>query len=72
MIYDRVWQWHKFPRASWDLKDRSSSRKGQRCKVICSSSSPGPRNALVEFEDGSRYVVTNAARRFAMRRGMAS
>lgn len=66
--YDRIWNWHKFPCASWNPKDKSGSRKGQRCRLIHTSKGPGPINALVEFEDGEQFVVTNAAVRFAMRR----
>jgi hypothetical protein len=66
MIYPYIWQWHKFPRTSWG-KD-STSRKGQSCRVVLTATGPGPRNALVEFEDGARFVVTNAARRYAMRK----
>lgn len=66
MIYPYIWQWHKYPRTSWG-KD-SASRKGQSCRVVLTATGPGPRNALVEFEDGARFVVTNAARRFGMRK----
>jgi hypothetical protein len=34
---------------------------GQPCRVLVRSKGPGPRNALVEFEDGSRIVVPTYA-----------
>jgi len=65
--FTHIWRWDKWPRTSWDQPNQES-RKGQRCKLLCKASGPGPKNALVEFEDGARFVVTNAAVRFGMRR----
>lgn len=63
-----VWRWDKWPRTAWPWEGASQSRKGQRCKVVCIGKGPGPRNCLVEFEDGALVVVTNAAYRHGMRR----
>lgn len=52
-LYTHTWRWDKFPRKTLDPKDKSQSRKGQRCRVVLASKGPGPRNALVEFEDGA-------------------
>lgn len=60
-----TWRWRKYPADSWD---QPGTRKGQRCRVLIVSKGPGPKNCLVEFEDGDCVVVTNAARRFAMLR----
>lgn len=60
-----IWYWRRWPCERWG---EPGVRKGQRCRVVLQASGPGPRNALVEFEDGARYVVTSAARRYALRR----
>lgn len=60
--YDHVWHWRKWPkRDSWADHDL---RKGHRCRVLCRGNGAGPRNALLEFEDGERLV----APRYAVRR----
>lgn len=51
LIYDRVWYWRK----------RLPDRKGNRCRILargCMNS------CMIEFEDGTRYVVS----RFAIRK----
>jgi hypothetical protein len=35
-------------------------RKGQFCKVLVQARGPGPRNVLLEFEDGYRLVSIRA------------
>lgn len=52
------WAWSKYPRESWD---RPGGRKGQRCRLLA----VGAKNsALVEFEDGQRFVTS----RYGLRR----
>lgn len=58
--FTHEWRWKKFP--------VGENRAHQRCRIVAKATGPGPRNALVEFEDGARHVVTNAAVRFGMRR----
>lgn len=50
-----IWFWRKF----------RPDRKGQVCRVVCGSGpGRGPKNVMVEFEDGERVV----APRWAIRR----
>lgn len=46
------------------VKKWLTERFNQDCRVICRGNGKGPRNVLIEFEDGGRYVVP----RFAVRR----
>ena len=48
----------------WYYRVVLPERKGQRCRVLARGNGRGPRNILVEFEDGFRVVTT----RFAVRR----
>lgn len=48
----------------WRLKRWLPERHGQECRVLVRGRGPGPRNILVEFEDGAQTVTT----RFAVRR----
>ncbi len=49
-----VWFWRKY----------RPDRKGHPCRVVCGANGAGPRNLLVEFEDGELVV----APRYAVRR----
>lgn len=48
----------------WWMKRTLPERKGTPCRVIARGKGGGPRNVLVEFEDGFRTVGT----RFSVRR----
>jgi hypothetical protein len=54
MNYDMVWWWRKW----------RGDRKGDRCRVVKRGNGEGPRNLLIEFEDGERIC----APRFSVRR----
>ena len=56
-----VWWFRKWPRTTWD--SAGDERKGQPCRVLARGVGGGPRNVLVEFEDGEKMVST----RFAVR-----
>lgn len=45
----------------WRLRKWMPERYGCRCRVLCRGRGPGPRNVLVEFEDGCRFVTTRWA-----------
>lgn len=49
-----VWFWRKY----------RPDRKDHRCRIVCAADGRGPRNLLVEFEDGEQVV----APRYAVRR----
>ncbi len=53
-----VWFWRKY----------RPDRKGHACRVVCSANGRGPRNLLVEFEDGEQVI----APRYAVRRVVAA
>lgn len=57
MSWTHVWYWRAV----------LPERKGQRCRVLCAGRGPGPRNVLVEFEDGHRAVTL----RWAVRKARA-
>lgn len=40
----------------WRLRKWCPERFGQPCRVLARGPGPGPRNVLVEFEDGTRIV----------------
>lgn len=40
----------------WRVRKWRPDRTGQRCRIIRYGRGPGPRNWLVEFEDGERVV----------------
>jgi len=63
--YTHIWKWSKYPCARWN---EPGEYKDLLCRVQIKSKGPGPKNCLVEFENGHKVVVTNAAVRFAMRR----
>ncbi len=46
------------------LGDRQTAERwrGQPCRVLIRAKGPGPRNALVEFADGSQVVVLGSGR----------
>lgn len=48
----------------WAFKKYLPERHRQACRVIARGNGKGPRNVLVEFEDGTRVVGT----RFSVRR----
>lgn len=51
---EHVWFWRK----------HRPDRKGHRCRLLAVGSGGGPRNVLVEFEDGEQVVAPlNAIRR---------
>jgi len=60
--FDHVWYQRKWPRSTWSSK--GDERKGQACIVLARGNGRGPRNVLVEFEDGEQMVGT----RFCVRR----
>lgn len=71
MEYDRIWRFRNFP--SSDIYSSKGppyvdERTGERCRVVVMSHGKGPQNALVEFADGTRYVVPKIAVRFGMRK----
>ena len=39
-------------------RDGLQERRGQHCRVIARGTGPGPRNKLLEFQDGFRCVTT--------------
>ena len=39
-------------------RDGLQERRGQHCRVIARGTGPGPRNKLIEFQDGFRCVTT--------------
>lgn len=41
----------------WRVRKFLPERYGQRCRVVACGRGPGPRNVLVEFEDGHRYIT---------------
>jgi len=43
---------------TWRIRKWLPDRFGQTCRVITSVRGPGPRNVLVEFEDGHKVVTT--------------
>ena len=45
-------------RYTWRFKRRLPERYGAKCRIVQRSTGPGPRNILVEFEDGLRVVTT--------------
>ena len=48
----------------WYWRRHRGDRKGHPCRVIARAPGPGPRNVLVEFEDGEQVV----APRYAIRK----
>ena len=60
-MFNYIWCWKKWPLSSWDSK--GAERYKQNCKVLVRANGRGPRNILVEFEDGVKIV----APRFAVR-----
>lgn len=52
------------PTHRWWFRKWLPDRKGELCRVIARGRGRGPRNVLVEFEDGFRVVST----RFCVRR----
>lgn len=48
----------------WWFRKYLPERKGQPCLVLARGRGPGPRNVMVEFQDGVRVVSS----RFAVRR----
>jgi len=42
----------------WRIRKHLPERFGQRCRVLAHGRGPGPRNVLVEFEDGTHVVTT--------------
>jgi len=47
-----VWHWAKWPRESWSKKGKY---KGKFCRVLCRG---GKNSALIEFEDGKKFIVS--------------
>jgi len=45
-------------RYTWRFKRRLPERYGAKCRIVQRSTGPGPRNILVEFEDGYRVITT--------------
>ena len=41
----------------WRVRKWLPERYGQACRVLVRGRGPGPRNVLVEFEDGYRTVA---------------
>ena len=64
--YPHVWHWSKWPRTSWDPKE-PGGYKGMRCRLSFQGEGPGPKNALVEFESGERFVVIGKAAEYALK-----
>lgn len=54
MTFDHVWR----------LRRTLPDRKGKPCRVLARGRGPGPRNVLVEFEDGRKFV----SHRYAVQR----
>lgn len=54
---------------TWGVPDRDNPLFGVRCAVLISSRGPGPRNKLIQAEDGRRIVVARWAVRRAPGRG---
>lgn len=52
------------PTHYWWYRKYLPERKGQACNVVARGNGRGPRNVLVEFQDGVRVVST----RFCVRR----
>ena len=42
----------------WRFKSRLPERYGTKCRIVKRANGPGPRNILVEFEDGCRVITT--------------
>lgn len=49
---------------TWYWRTVRSDRKGHACRVLARGRGPGPRNVLIEFDDGEQLV----APMFAIRR----
>lgn len=57
--YPYVWRWKQWPRSSWDSP--GNERYGEPCRVVCRGPGRGPRNILVEFQDGREIVAPRFA-----------
>jgi len=71
MKYNRIWRFRNFPATDiWPGKGPPyiDERTGQYCRVILVAPGKGPRNALIEFDDGTKMVVPNSAVRFGMKK----
>lgn len=58
-----VWRLRRWPVTTWDSS--GDERHGQRCVVLARGVGRGPRNVLVEFDDGTKIVGTRWCVRLA-------